>query len=131
MLFFTATVLSQWLLLNYISSLIYENSADLKITPDCSAHLETNGVADSPNPSTPEHRIGSFTAVGYWNTIFMGALFLHVWSAPKQSICWDVEYLSSVATFALRQNGVNEFKKSWCIGRSWAVLLGARYQGFH
>lgn len=32
---------------------MYEISADLKITPESSAHLEMSGAADSPNPSTP------------------------------------------------------------------------------
>lgn len=32
---------------------MYEISADLKITQESSAHLEMNGAAESPNPSTP------------------------------------------------------------------------------
>lgn len=88
---------------------MYEISADLNITPESSAHLEMNGVTDSPGLSTLEHGVGSFTAVGYWNTIFMRALFFHIWSAPKQSMCWDAKYLSSVAMFVLRQIGGNEF----------------------
>lgn len=32
---------------------MYEISADLKITPESSAHLEMNGATDSQNPSTP------------------------------------------------------------------------------
>lgn len=109
-IFFTATVLSQWLLLNYVSSsLMYEISADLNITPESSAHLEMNGVTDSPSLSTLEHRVGSFTTVGYRDTIFMRALSFHIWSAPKQSVRWDAKCLSSVAMFVLRQIGGNEF----------------------
>lgn len=74
--------------MNYVSSsLMYEISADLNITAETSAHLEINRVTDSPSLSMLEHRVGSFTAVGHWNTIFMRALFFHIWSAPKQSVC--------------------------------------------
>lgn len=57
---------------------MYEISADLNITPESSAHLEMNGVTDSPSLSTLKHCVGSFTAVEYWNTIFMRALFSHM-----------------------------------------------------
>lgn len=36
---------------------MYEISADLKITPESSAHLEMNGTADSPNHSTTEQEV--------------------------------------------------------------------------
>lgn len=64
-------------------------------------------MTDSPSLSALEHRVRSFTAVGYWNTVFMRALFFHIWSAPKQSVHWDAKYLSSVAMFVLRQIGGN------------------------
>lgn len=109
--FFTATVLSQWLLLNYVSSsLMYEISTDLKITPESSAHLEMNGATDSPNPSTPNAKWEVLQQLDTGIQFFIVALFFHIWSSPKQTIHWDDKDLNSVAMFVLRQTGVNEFK---------------------
>lgn len=60
----------------------------------------------------------------------MGALSLHVWSAPKQSIHWDAKNSSLVAMFALRQNGLNGFKERADVARLWAVLLGLGTKDF-
>lgn len=100
---------------------------------DYPGEFRTPGDEWSGRKSQPFHTEGwmeSFTGIGYWNMVFMVALFEHLWSAPKQSVAWDAKYLSSVATFSLRQNEGKIQIKSWWIERWWTVLLRLRTKGF-